>query len=133
MRSSLQSYRKVSVESGISVASPHKIIQMLFAGALERLAQARCAIEQKDWAKKGEAIGKALSIVSGLNDSLNMEVEGEVANNLNALYDFMLQQMSAANMNNDVKAIDDVMDILKVIKEGWDGIPPEMHQLSSER
>lgn len=133
MRSSLQSYRKVSVESGISVASPHKIIQMLFAGALERLAQARCAIEQKDLAKKGEAIGKAISIVSGLNGSLNMEVEGEVANNLNALYDFMLQQMSAANMNNDVNAIDDVMGILKVIKEGWDTIPPEMHQLSSEQ
>ncbi|WP_298770802.1 flagellar export chaperone FliS [uncultured Shewanella sp.] len=133
MRSSLQSYRKVSVESGISVASPHKIIQMLFAGALERLAQARCAIEQNDLAKKGEAIGKAISIVSGLNGSLNMEVEGEVANNLNALYDFMLQQMSAANMNNDVKAIDDVMEILKVIKEGWDTIPPEMHQLSSKQ
>ncbi|WP_299495208.1 flagellar export chaperone FliS [uncultured Shewanella sp.] len=133
MRSSLQSYRKVSVEGGMSVASPHKIIQMLFSGALERLAQARCAIEQNDLAKKGEALGKAISIVSGLNGSLNMEVEGEVANNLNALYDFMLQQMSAANVNNDVTAIDDVMDILKVIKEGWDSIPAEMHQLSSEQ
>ncbi|MCL1125460.1 flagellar export chaperone FliS [Shewanella surugensis] len=133
MRSSLQSYRKVSVDSGISVASPHRIIQMLFSGALERLAQAKCAIEQDDTVKKGEAIGKAISIVAGLNGSLHMETEGDVANNLNALYDFMLQQMSYANVNNDVKAVDDVMDILRVIKEGWDAIPTELHQLSSDQ
>ena len=132
MRRSLQSYRKVSVESGIAVASPHRIIQMLFSGALERLAQARCAIAQGEQVKKGEAIGKAISIVAGLNSSLHMEAEGDVANNLNALYDFMLQQMSLANINNDIQAIDDVMDILRMIKEGWEGIPAEHHQLSSE-
>ncbi|MCH1931886.1 flagellar export chaperone FliS [Shewanella sp. A25] len=131
MRGSMQSYRKVSVDSDLAVASPHRIIQMLFAGALERLAQAKCAIEQGNVAQRGVLMGKAIGIVSGLNDSLNMDTEGDVANNLTRLYDFMLRRMSEANINNDVQAIDEVVAILKTIKEGWDAIPSEQHNISS--
>ena len=131
MRGSMQSYRKVSVESDLSVASPHRVIQMLFAGALERLAQAKCAIEQGDIAKRGLFMGKAIGIVSGLNSSLNMDAEGDVASNLTRLYDFMLRRMSEANINNDAQAIDEVVVILKTIKEGWDAIPTDKHNLSS--
>ncbi|MCE9686689.1 flagellar export chaperone FliS [Shewanella sp. AS16] len=131
MRGSLKSYRKVSLESEIAVASPHRIIQMMLSGALERLAQSRYAIEQKDYANKGIFIGKALGIISGLNSSLNMEAEGQVANNLSDLYDFMLRRISEANMNNDVQAIDEVSDLVRTIKESWDAIPQEQHTLSS--
>lgn len=132
MRGSLQSYKKVSVDSGLAVASPHRIIQMLLAGALERLAQAKLAIEQGNIAERGVLIGKAIGIVNGLNGSLNMEANEQVAGNLSQLYDFMLVRMSEANINNDVKAIDDVTGILKIIKEGWDAIPQEQHHLTSE-
>ena len=132
MRGSLQSYRKVSLDSSIAVASPHKVIQMMFAGALERLAQGRYAIEQNNLELKGVSLGKAVSIVAGLNSSLNMEAEGDVAGNLSALYDFMLQRITDANINNDVKAIDDATDILRIIKEAWDAIPSELHELSSQ-
>lgn len=131
MRGSLQSYRKVSLESEISVASPHRIIQLMFAGALQRLAQARYAIEQNDLANKGIYIGKAIGIVTGLNNSLNMDEGGQIANNLSELYDFMLRKISEANINNDVKAIDDVCDILRTIKEGWDAIPSDKHNISA--
>ncbi|MCK7634411.1 MULTISPECIES: flagellar export chaperone FliS [unclassified Shewanella] len=131
MRGSMQSYRKVSVESDLSVASPHRVIQMLFAGALERLAQAKCAIEQGDIAKRGLLMGKAIGIVSGLNGSLNMDAEGDVANNLTRLYDYMLRRMSEANINNDAQAIDEVVAILKTLKEGWDAIPVDKHNVSS--
>ena len=131
MRGSLQSYRKVSIDSSIGVASPHKVIQMMFSGALERLAQGRYAIEQNNLELKGVSLGKAISIVAGLNSSLNMEAEGDVASNLSALYDFMIRRISEANLNNDVKAIDDATDILRVIKEAWDTIPSEQHELSS--
>ncbi|MCK7630291.1 flagellar export chaperone FliS [Shewanella sp. JNE10-2] len=131
MRGSMQSYRKVSVESDLSVASPHRIIQMLFAGALERLAQAKCAIEQGDIAQRGLLMGKAIGIVSGLNGSLNMDAEGDVANNLTRLYDYMLRRMSEANINNDAQAIDEVVAILKTLKEGWDAIPADKHNMSS--
>jgi len=131
MRKSLQSYRKVSVESEISVASPHRIIQMMFEGALQRLAQSRYAIENNDVANKGIYIGKAIGIITGLNNSLNMEEGGDIPTNLSALYDFMLRRISEANLNNDVQAIDDVSEILRTIKEGWDAIPPEQHHMAS--
>ncbi|UJF21307.1 flagellar export chaperone FliS [Shewanella sp. OMA3-2] len=132
MRGSLQSYKKVSVDSGLAVASPHRIIQMLLAGALERLAQAKLAIEQGSIEQRGLYIGKAIGIVNGLNSSLNMEANDQVAGNLTQLYDFMLRRMSEANMNNDAAAIDDVTGILKTIKEGWDAIPQNQHHLTSE-
>ncbi|MGI2186107.1 flagellar export chaperone FliS [Shewanella oncorhynchi] len=131
MRGSLQSYRKVSLESEIAVASPHRIIQMMFAGLLERLAQSRYAIEQRDFAKKGLLIGKSLGIIAGLNSCLNMEAEGSVAYNLSNLYDFMLRRISEANLNNDVQAIDDVSDLVRTLKESWDAIPADKHNISA--
>ncbi|NKF50215.1 flagellar export chaperone FliS [Shewanella sp. WXL01] len=131
MRGSLQSYRKVSLESEIAVASPHRIIQMMFSGALERLAQARFAIERNDIENKGIFIGKAIGLINGLNNSLNMDEGGDIPVNLSRLYDFMLIKLSEANINNDVKAIDDVSEILRTIKEGWDAIPNDEHHMSS--
>ncbi|MCL1141693.1 flagellar export chaperone FliS [Shewanella gaetbuli] len=132
MRGSLKSYRKVSLESEIAVASPHRIIQMMFLGTLERLAQCRYAIENKDFEQKGILIGKAIGLINGLNSSLNMDAGGEISQNLSRLYDFMLVRLSEANLNNDVNAVDDVSSIIKTIKEGWDAIPQEQHHLTAE-
>ncbi|NRB25137.1 flagellar export chaperone FliS [Shewanella sp.] len=131
MRRSLQSYRQVSVDSEIAVASPHRIIQMMFEGALQRIAQSRYAIEHTDPATKGINIGKAIGIINGLNNSLNMDAGGEIAANVSALYDFMLRRLSEANINNDVQALVDVSDMLKTIKEGWDAIPEAQHHIVS--
>ncbi|UCX05326.1 flagellar export chaperone FliS [Shewanella sp. HL-SH8] len=132
MRSSLQSYRKVSIDSEISVASPHRIIQMMFAGGLERLAQSRYAIENGDMENKGLFIGKAIGIVNGLNNSLNMEAGGEIAGNLSQLYDFILIKVTEANLKNDTQSIDDAVSVLRTLKEGWDAIPQSDHHLTSE-
>lgn len=131
MRGSLQSYRKVSLESEISVASPHRIIQLMFNGALERIAQSRYAIEQGDQSSKGIFINKAIGIITGLSNSLNMEAGGEIAKNLSNLYDFMLRRISEANLNNDVQALDDVAAVLRDIKEAWDAIPDDKHHLTA--
>lgn len=104
---------------------------MMFAGALERLAQARYAIEQRDFNNKGVLIGKAVGIINGLNNSLNMDAGGELSQNLSDLYDYMLRRISEANLNNDVQAIDDVMGLLRDIKEGWDAIPEDQHHMSA--
>ena len=131
MRGSLQSYRKVSLESEISVASPHRIIQLMFNGALERIAQSRYAIEQGDQSSKGIFINKAIGIITGLSNSLNMEAGGEIAKNLSNLYDFMLRRISEANLNNDVQALDDVAAVLRDIKEAWDAIRADKHHLTA--
>ncbi|MBR9726763.1 flagellar export chaperone FliS [Shewanella intestini] len=132
MRGSLRSYRKVSLESEIAVASPHRVIQLMLNGTLERLAQSRSAIERNDLQNKGMLIGKAIGLINGLNNSLNMDEGGDIPLNLSRLYDFMLVRLSEANMQNDVQAIDDVSDILRTIKEGWDAIPKDKHNISSE-
>ncbi|AQS38905.1 flagellar biosynthetic protein FliS [Shewanella psychrophila] len=131
MRRSLQSYRKVSLDNEIAVASPHRIIQMMFEGALQRIAQSRYAIGNNDLATKGLNIGKAIGIINGLNSSLNMDAGGEMIGNVSALYDFMLRRLSEANINNDIQALDDVSEILRTIKEGWDAIPVEQHHIVS--
>jgi flagellar protein FliS len=132
MRSSLQSYRKVSLESEIAVASPHRIIQMMFEGALQRIAQAKYAIQQKNPAQKGENIGKAISIIAGLSGSLNMDAGADVSANLDSLYEYMLRRLSEANVANDVEMLEEVSALLRTIKEGWDAIPQDMHELTSE-
>ncbi|WP_413738315.1 flagellar export chaperone FliS [Shewanella sp. BJSY2023SW001] len=131
MRGSLQSYRTVSLESQLSEASPHKITQMMFSGALERIVQAKAAMEQNNVAQKGVLLGKAIGIIQGLRGSLVMEAGGEIATNLSNLYDFMLRRITEANLNNDVQALDDVAAVLRDIKEAWDAIPADKHHLTA--
>ncbi|MCU7961533.1 flagellar export chaperone FliS [Shewanella sp. SW32] len=131
MRGSLQSYRKVSLESQIADASPHRITQMLFNGALERIAQSKIAMEQGDIANKGLLIGKAIGIILGLKNTLVMDAGGDIATNLANLYDFMVQRLTDANVQNDPVALDDVAGLLREIKEAWDAIPADKHNLSS--
>lgn len=131
MRSSLKSYRKVSLESELAIASPHRIIQLMLAGTLERLAQCKYAIQNNDFEQKGILIGKSIGLINGLNNSLDMDQGGDISVNLSRLYDFMLLRLSQANIENDPQAIDDVSDIIKTIKEGWDAIPKEQHHLSA--
>ncbi|UGA54013.1 flagellar export chaperone FliS [Vibrio sp. DW001] len=131
MRGSLQAYKKVSVDSQLSAASPHKVIQMLMAGAIERLVQGKAAMAQGNIAVKGERLGKALDIVISLRTCLSMDEGGDVAQNLDQLYEFMITQIALANVESNPQAIDDVVDILREIKSAWDQIPNEYHNLTA--
>ena len=131
MRGSLQAYKKVSVDSQLSAASPHKVIQMLMAGAIERLVQGKAAMEQGNIAVKCERLGKALDIVISLRSCLSMNDGGDVAQNLDQLYEFMISQISIANAENKPEPIDDVINIIREIKSAWDQIPNEYHNLTA--
>ncbi|MCG3721572.1 flagellar export chaperone FliS [Vibrio cincinnatiensis] len=131
MRGSLQAYKKVSVDSQLTAASPHKIVQMLMAGAIERLIQGKAAMQQGNIPVKGERLGKALDIIISLRSSLSMKEGGEIAQNLDMLYEFMITQISTANHKNDPQPIDDVIDIIREIKSAWDQIPAEYHNLTA--
>lgn len=131
MRGSLQAYKKVSVDSQLSAASPHKVIQMLMAGAIESLVQGKAAMQQGNIAVKGERLGKALDIIISLRGCLSMDDGGDVASNLDQLYEFMIAQVSMANIENNPQAIDDVIDIIREIKSAWDQIPTEYHNLTA--
>ncbi|HIF9317395.1 TPA: flagellar export chaperone FliS [Photobacterium damselae] len=131
MRGSLQAYKKVSVNAQLASASPHRIIQMLYAGAIERLIQGKAAMEQGNIAMKCERLSKALDIIMSLRDCLSMEDGGDVANNLDSLYDYMIRQVSTANAENQPEPIDEVITMLREIKSAWDQIPSEYHYLTN--
>ncbi|SJN54857.1 flagellar export chaperone FliS [Vibrio ruber] len=131
MRGSLQAYKKVSVDSQLSAASPHKVVQMLMAGAIERLIQGKAAMMQGNIPVKGERLGKALDIVISLRSCLSMEDGGDIARNLDQLYEFVITQITQANHLNEPELLDDVIDIIREIKSAWDQIPSEYHHLTS--
>ncbi|MDA7085961.1 flagellar export chaperone FliS [Pseudomonas sp. SA3-5] len=118
----MKQYQRVSVQSEVFEASPHRLIQMLMEGCLERIAQARGAIGRNLQAEKGELIGKAISIIGGLREPLDHQVGGELAQNLDSLYDYMINRLLEANRANDMALLDEVSGLLREVKSGWDGI-----------
>jgi len=105
-------------------ASPHRLIQMLFEGALERIAQAKGAMQQNNIARKGELIIKAINIVGGLQGSLNDNQGGDLAKSLDSLYDYIIRRLTQANRENDIEMLDECAKLLGEIKVGWDAIGP---------
>ena len=117
----LKQYRRLGIESEISNASPHRLIQLLFEGAISRLAAALGAIERGELALKGEMISKAIDIVGGLRASLDMNT-GEPSERLDQLYEYMNFRLLEASANNDAEKVSEVIQLLKTLKSGWDEI-----------
>ncbi len=124
MNNNVNHYQQVNYVSGVTDADPHRLVQMLLEGALGKIAIVKGLMQRKEVARKGEIIGQAMSIVTGLRASLNKEAGGEVAENLDNLYDYIECQMLQANIKNDPQLLDEVAALLKEIKSGWDAISP---------
>lgn len=123
-KEALKQYRQLGIESEVSHATPHRLIQMLFDGALSKLAEAQGALERGDLAIKGEALSRAISIIAGLRSSLDLST-GEIAENLDRLYEYMNVRLLEASMQKDAQKISEVTQLLKTLKSGWDEITPQ--------
>jgi flagellar secretion chaperone FliS len=121
-----QHYSSVKTHTNVLDASPHRLIQMLFEGCLERIAQAKGAMLQNQIARKGELIGKAINIVGGLQGSLNDKEGGDLAANLEGLYDYIERRLLKANLDNDPDILDECGRLLSELKAGWDAIANEV-------
>ncbi|AYQ48506.1 Flagellar protein FliS [Dickeya solani] len=120
-----QAYAQVGVESAVMSASPHQLIVMLFDGTKSALVRARILLEQNDIVGRGNALSKAIDIISnGLKLGLDMEKGGELAENLSDLYDYMVRRLLHANINNDLQAIIEVENLLGNIADAWKQIGP---------
>ncbi len=109
--------------SSIAYADPHELILRLMNGAMERIAQARGAIERKETRQKGEYIGKAISIIGGLEGCLDHSQQGELSGNLSDLYQYMIIALTEANMSDDIARLNEISDLLLTIKSAWEQIP----------
>ncbi len=124
----LNSYGQVALHSEVQIASRHRLIQMLMEGALEKIAYAKGDIERGNLQEKGKNIGWAISIINGLRSSLDSETGGDIANNLDDLYEYMGRCLSEANISTDVEKLEEVTSLLLKIKGAWDEIPNEFHK-----
>lgn len=123
----LKTYAKVGIESSIAGADPHKLITLLFEGALQAIANARNNIMHKNIPAKAISLARALAIIDeGLNASLNTEAGGELANKLASLYQYMVVRLVEANSQNDVAALDEVTQLLTDLHGAWNDIRPEV-------
>lgn len=113
-------YRQVGVQSGVTDASPHTLVQMLFDGLLQRLQAARGDLLRGDVQAKGVHLGQAVQIMGeGLKASLNRERGGELARNLNVLYDYCIRALTQANLHNDAKQVEEVIALVEPVARGW--------------
>ena len=122
----MNQYKGVSVRASVENADPHTLIQMLFDGAMERLNKAKMHMMQGNVALKGENISRTISILDGLRTSLDMKAGGDIADNLESLYDYMQRQLLVANVENKVEKIDEVLSLIGEIRAGWMAIPQEI-------
>lgn len=119
-RSALNAYTKQALETEVSSASPHKLVLMLYDGALASIAMAKSQMDTPQVAAKGVSISKAIAIVEeGLRLSLDKTVGGELAQNLDALYEYMSHKLLLANINNDASALDEVSALLAQLRDAW--------------
>ncbi|WP_299183031.1 flagellar export chaperone FliS [uncultured Neptuniibacter sp.] len=122
----LKQYQSVDLRATVETASPHKLISMLLDGVLGSLAKAKGAIERESIEERTQHLNKASEIVVGLKGSLDLEQGGEVAANLNGLYDYMLRSIMTANSQNDAEKVQEIMDLMLEIKQGWAEMPNDI-------
>ena len=109
-------------KSGVEVAKPEQLVAMLFDKLMETLARVRHFMGVKDFANKADRINLAMDILQVLEQSLDHEKGGELAGNLQALYQYCVRRLTEANASNDLAAIDEVSGLMGEIQEGWQSI-----------
>ncbi|BEH11563.1 MULTISPECIES: flagellar export chaperone FliS [Geobacter] len=123
----------------VGTASPEKILIMLYDGAINFSKIALERMEKKDLAGKGKYISKAQAIVSELMNTLNHDVGGGIAQRLEQLYIYVIDEYINANINNSPRALENAIRILTVLRDSWveaidiwkrerDVVPPSVHQ-----
>lgn len=118
----IQAYQKDSIKSDLASADPHRVIQLLLQGALERLALGKGCIERADWEGKAVVLTRAVEIINALRDALDRDFNPELVDNLESLYDYMTVQINEASATKNIAKIDHVMGLLLQIKGAWDQI-----------
>ena len=124
----MNQYKQVGTQAAIETADPHTLIKMLIDGAIERINKAKYFMLEKDIARKGESISRAISILDGLKISLDTDRGDKIAENLASLYDYMQRQLLAANVHNKSENLDEVSSLLNEIRSGWASIPDAVRQ-----
>lgn len=121
-----RAYQQIDTHSRIEDASPHRLIQLLMERALAKIGLARSQMAESRIAEKGNSISDAISIINGLQASLNHKADPRMSENFDALYTYMMRRLLEANLQNDDSILDEVSGLLRELKEAWDAIADEV-------
>ncbi|TAM75313.1 MAG: flagellar export chaperone FliS [Candidimonas sp.] len=116
----VHAYANVGIETGAATASPHKLIIMLFDGAMLAIATGLQHMNAGNIAAKGKSISHAITIIDGgLRACLDKDAGGGIAENLDALYEYMSRRLLVANLNNQPEILEEVHHLLHDLKQAW--------------
>lgn len=109
--------------NAVLTASPEKLVKMLYDGAIKNLERCKESLSDPATARSPEvsaSIGKALGIVGELRASLDMAVGGKIAQDLDRLYEFSIDQITQSNSTRTTAGVGNALRVLRTLKEGWD-------------
>jgi flagellar protein FliS len=121
----LRQYQSAAVARAVTDVKPEALIDMLLAGALDKLSTARGAMQRGEAEAKGQLIGGVIAIVDHLRLCLDHGAGGRLSANLEALYDYINRRLLQASAGNDVRGIEEAMDLLRTLKSAWEKLPPQ--------
>jgi flagellar protein FliS len=124
----LASYQQMGAYGQVEEANGHELIRLLLETLSVRITEAKTCIQEDDIGEKITRLTKALNILDGLRMSLNIEKGGEIASNLDDLYDYMQRQLIQANAHNNISILDEVKGLVEEIKGAWILIPQELRR-----
>jgi flagellar secretion chaperone FliS len=120
-------YASIGIETAVYGASAHKLVELLFDGFMEAVAQARGAMRARQIEAKGKAIGRAARIIEeGLKAGLDRKAGGKLAERLALLYAYVAMRLTYANLKNDESALDECVRLIGPLREAWIAIGPQV-------
>ena len=125
--SAINSYRQAA-SSEAYCATPHRLVQMLMSGALDGIANAKGSIERNEHEARHNAITWTISVIEALRGALDMKQGGDIAVNLDNLYDYMVRRLYDGDIHQDIQALGEVASLLREIKLAWDAMPETLKQ-----
>jgi flagellar protein FliS len=115
----IKTYGQVSYDSAAEYGSPADLLNLLFTGLTDALIDAQRFLSQKKYYEKGMAVSKSQKILMALRNTLDFDVGGELARNLDDLYAYCLTRLAEAHARNDVIAFREVHSLLSELRDAW--------------
>lgn len=125
-------YQSVGTYSAVSAADKLRLVHLMMQGARDRIAKAKSHLHRGEVSRKGEEISRAIALIDGLRASLDRDEGGQIAQNLERLYEYMMHRLLGANLDDDVAALDEVAGLMSELHDGWRGVLTQTDELMAQ-